>query len=92
MGHRPYVDRVDHIAVSLSLPRHQHASKTAPLRTVRSVVARIGAQIGGPPRQCIAARNLCIQPTIIIHPGWPLRIIGNKDMVLRPYRDLGVIR
>tara|TARA_R110002110_G_scaffold299586_1_gene513829 strand:- start:101 stop:526 length:426 start_codon:yes stop_codon:yes gene_type:complete len=42
--------------------------------------------------QRITERNLNIQPTITIRPGWPLRIIVNKDLVLRPYRDLGVIR
>ncbi len=52
----------------------------------------MGAQIGEPPSQRITERNLNIQPTITIRPGWPLRIIVNKDMVLRPYRDLGVIR
>ena len=40
----------------------------------------------------ITERNLNIQPTITVRPGWPLRIIVNKDMVLRPYRDPGVIR
>ena len=36
--------------------------------------------------QRITERNLNIQPTITIRPGWPLRIIVNKDMVLRHYR------
>lgn len=36
--------------------------------------------------QRITERNLNIQPTITIRPGWPLRIIVNKDLVLRPYR------
>ena len=35
--------------------------------------------------QRITQRNLDIQPTIKIRPGWPLRIIVNKDLVLRPY-------
>ncbi len=35
--------------------------------------------------QLLTQRNLSIQPTITIRPGWPLRIIVNKDMVLRPY-------
>lgn len=35
--------------------------------------------------QQITERNLNIQPTLTIRPGWPLRIIVNKDMVLRPY-------
>lgn len=45
-------------------------------------------QVGQP----ITERNLNIQPTITIRPGWPLRIIVNRDLVLRPYRDLGVMR
>ena len=36
--------------------------------------------------QRLTERNLNIQPTITIRPGWPLRIIVNKDLVLRPYR------
>ncbi len=35
--------------------------------------------------QRLTERNLNIQPTITIRPGWPLRIIVNKDLVLRPY-------
>jgi len=36
--------------------------------------------------QQITQRNLNIQPTIKIRPGWPLRVIVHKDLVLRPYR------
>ena len=36
--------------------------------------------------QQITERNLGIQPTITIRPGWPLRIIVHSDLVLRPYR------
>ena len=35
--------------------------------------------------QKIVQRNLEIQPTIKIRPGWPLRVIVHKDLVLRPY-------
>ena len=35
--------------------------------------------------QRITERNLNIQPTITVRPGWPLRVIVNKDLVLRPY-------
>ena len=34
--------------------------------------------------QKIVQRNLDIQPTIRIRPGWPLRVIVHKDLVLRP--------
>lgn len=35
--------------------------------------------------QRIVQRNLDIQPTIRIRPGWPLRILVHKDLVLRPF-------
>ncbi|MEM8771418.1 MAG: TrbI/VirB10 family protein [Pseudomonadota bacterium] len=35
--------------------------------------------------QKIVQRNLDIPPTIKIRPGWPLRVIVHKDLVLRPY-------
>jgi len=35
--------------------------------------------------QEITRRNLDVQPTLRIRPGFPLRIIVNKDLVLRPY-------
>ncbi len=36
--------------------------------------------------QHIVQKDLNIQPTITIRPGWPLRVIVHKDIVLRPYR------
>jgi type IV secretion system protein VirB10 len=36
--------------------------------------------------QQITEKNLNIQPTITVRPGWPLRVIVHKDLVLRPYR------
>lgn len=36
--------------------------------------------------QQITQKNLNIQPTIKVRPGWPLRVIVHKDLVLRPYR------
>jgi type IV secretion system protein VirB10 len=36
--------------------------------------------------QRITERNLNIQPTITVRPGWPLRVIVHKDLMLRPYR------
>lgn len=37
--------------------------------------------------QQITRRNLNIQPTITVRPGWPLRVIVSKDIVLRPYQS-----
>jgi type IV secretion system protein VirB10 len=37
--------------------------------------------------QRITEKNLNIQPTITIRPGWPVRVIVHKDIVLKPYRE-----
>ena len=37
--------------------------------------------------QRLVERNLNVQPTITVRPGWPLRVIVHKDIVLRPYRQ-----
>jgi type IV secretion system protein TrbI len=42
--------------------------------------------------QRIVQRNLDIQPTIRIRPGWPLRILVHKDLVLRPYTAIEAAR
>lgn len=36
--------------------------------------------------QQLTEKNLNTQPTIKVRPGWPLRVIVHKDLVLRPYR------
>jgi len=36
--------------------------------------------------QRITEKNLNIQPTLTIRPGWPVRIIVQKDLILKPYR------
>ena len=35
--------------------------------------------------QDLVRRNLDLQPTITIRPGWRLGIIVNKDIILKPY-------
>jgi type IV secretory pathway VirB10-like protein len=42
--------------------------------------------------QRITEKNLDIQPTITVRPGWPLRVIVQKDLVLRPYIGLNSAR
>jgi type IV secretion system protein VirB10 len=34
----------------------------------------------------ITRRNLDVQPTIRVRPGWPVRAVIHKDLVLRPWR------
>jgi type IV secretion system protein VirB10 len=36
--------------------------------------------------QRITQKNLAAQPTLTVRPGFPLRVIVNKDVVLRPYQ------
>lgn len=38
--------------------------------------------------QEITKRNLSIQPTLTIRPGFPMRVMVNKDLVMRPYQPL----
>ncbi len=38
--------------------------------------------------QKVVERNLNIQPTIKVRPGWPLRVIVHKDLVLAPYLSI----
>ena len=36
--------------------------------------------------QQVVRRNLNMQPTLTIRPGFPVRVIVNRDLVLEPYR------
>jgi len=33
------------------------------------------------------SRNLDIQPTLTIRPGFPVRVIANRDLMLAPYQQ-----
>lgn len=49
-------------------------------RSVQDTVNEVGKEI--------IKRNLDVQPTLTIRPGFLLRIVVSKDMVLRPYQPL----
>ncbi len=53
------------------------------VRAMREAAQSSGDQAG----QRIVNRALSIQPTITIRPGWPLRVIVHRDLVLRPYQS-----
>ncbi|TWB03690.1 TrbI/VirB10 family protein [Bradyrhizobium stylosanthis] len=38
--------------------------------------------------QRLVERELDVQPTITVRPGWPMRVIVSKDLVLKPYLDV----
>ncbi len=61
--------------------------QTVVVATSRSAEESVN-QIG----QQVTRRNLNAQPTLTVRPGFPVRVIVNKDLVLRPYVDAGVIR
>ena len=52
------------------------------VRALREAAQQNGARAGDQ----IVGRSLDIQPTLRIRPGWPLRIVVHKDMVLAPWR------
>jgi len=39
--------------------------------------------------QHIVEKDLNIQPTIKVRPGWPLRVVLHQDLILRPYQGCG---
>jgi type IV secretory pathway VirB10-like protein len=58
-------------------------SNTDILQALRLSAANSLNQTG----QQIVRRNLNIQPTLTIRPGFPVRVIVNRDLVLEPYRE-----
>ncbi len=52
------------------------------IRAIRESAQQSGSRAGDQ----LVTRNLNIQPTIRVRPGWPLRIVVNKDIVLRPWQ------
>jgi type IV secretion system protein TrbI len=59
-----------------------NGNNTAVLQALRLGMANSLNQAG----QQIVRRNLNIQPTLTIRPGFPVRVIVNRDLVLEPYR------
>ncbi|ANW02713.1 TrbI/VirB10 family protein [Bradyrhizobium icense] len=41
--------------------------------------------------QRLVERELDVRPTITVRPGWPLRVIVSKDLVLKPYLDVQTV-
>lgn len=51
------------------------------VRAIRESTQQAGSRAGDQ----IVSRNLNVQPTITVRPGWPLRVVVNKDLVLEPW-------
>lgn len=52
------------------------------VRALRESAQQNGARAG----EQIVSRNLDVQPTLTVRPGWPVRAILHKDLVLKPWR------
>ena len=66
------------VGTELSFGRAESDLVRAVRESTQQNAARAGDQI--------TSRNLDVQPTITVRPGWPLRAIIHKDLVLRPWR------
>lgn len=55
------------------------------LRAIRESTQQSGSRAGDQ----IVSRSLNIQPSITVRPGWPLRVVVHKDIVLRPWAAQG---
>lgn len=51
------------------------------VRAIRESTQQNGARAGDQ----LVARNLDVQPTLQVRPGWPLRIVVHQDLVLKPW-------
>lgn len=60
------------------------ASESDLVRALRETVQQNAAHAGDQ----ITARNLEVQPTIKVKPGWPVRAVVNRDLVLRAWKGV----
>jgi type IV secretion system protein VirB10 len=52
------------------------------VRAIRQSTQQSASQAG----QQVLFKQLDVQPTLRVRPGWPLRVIVHKDLILRPWR------
>jgi type IV secretion system protein TrbI len=58
------------------------SSESDLVRAVRESAQQNGDRVG----QQITAKALDIQPSITVRPGWPLRVVVHKDIILQPWQ------
>lgn len=61
------------------------SSESDLVRAIRESAQQSGSRAGDQ----LVTRNLNIQPTIRVRPGWPLRVVLHKDLLLRPWQSAG---
>ena len=57
------------------------SSESDLVRAIRESAQQSGSRAGDQ----LVTRNLNIQPTVRVRPGWPLRVVVHQDIVLRPW-------
>ncbi|MEK4035422.1 TrbI/VirB10 family protein [Methylocystis sp. IM3] len=96
-GYSGLEDGVDHhwlrlagaAALSTILGVGTQIGTTGTENALIQALRRGGAQSLNQTGQQIVGRNLNIQPTLTIRPGFPVRVIVTRDLVLAPYREPG---
>jgi type IV secretion system protein TrbI len=68
------------VGTQLSIGNNENDLVTALRQSVQQSTNQAG--------QRIVERELDVQPTITVRPGWPLRVMVSKDLVLKPYLDV----
>jgi type IV secretion system protein VirB10 len=68
------------VGTQLSIGNNQNDLVTALRQSVQQSTNQAG--------QRLVERELDAQPTITVRPGWPLRVIVSKDLVLKPYQEV----
>jgi type IV secretion system protein VirB10 len=71
------------VGAELAAPDRSNGQSQVIVATRQSVQDSVN-QVG----QELTRRSLNVQPTLTIRPGFPVRVIVNKDLMLRPYQPL----
>lgn len=98
-GYSGLEDEVDHhwlrlagtAALSTILGVGTQLGTTGNENALIQALRRGGAQSLNQTGQQIVGRNLNIQPTLTIRPGFPVRVIVTRDLVLTPYQEHATI-
>jgi type IV secretion system protein VirB10 len=67
------------VGTELSLGRDESDLVRAIRESAQQNAARAGDRL--------TSRNLDVQPTLTVRPGWPVRAVLHKDLILRPWKN-----
>ncbi|MEH2487115.1 hypothetical protein V1280_003054 [Bradyrhizobium sp. AZCC 2230] len=71
------------VGTELSAGSDTNSNNSAVIQALRHGAAESLNQTG----QQVVRRSLSIQPTLTVRPGFPVRVIVNRDLVFEPYRE-----